>query len=687
MLKTVLVSERLKHRGIGGTKKGFPKDGRIRVFGADTETCKGDVFSIQAASQGEETIQYVTPKTAFKSLMMWLEPRCLDVGANLVYFHNLRFDVTVLFKEFQQMIYDQYNEVKLEREGYVIFMFYGRVNVVTIWKDLGGYKCEACGELPDVATKIIGDRRYCANPRHGSPTRVKRNLGNAVKWIDSAAFCPPGAKSLASALKIYGVPYKKMRAPDGLGQRILSDAYFEEYALNDARAVEKLGENILALHKEYDVPPCISLPQLSGKILRRHFFKEGESFQFPPDECRFASELSYHAGKNGLYTERGIYENVIEYDINSAFPKAMREMPQMVKGTYKHVKRYDPRYLGIYRVSGIPTANMRYPLVFDAGFKPCREKFKSEWVTGYEYEILKKCRDYKHLRLREGYIWRHDQNYAHSPLGEFVDKFWELKRTAPKGPRRDTFKNILNSLYGKFAACVKIHNLVETMYGLLEVDEGNANVFNAGSLYHPFIATQITGYVRAELYRLEKKGLALHAATDSIKSFRELKTDDNLGGIKKEVDGRCYLFRNKLYLHFGKDTTLCKHDLDKGWLSVNSEDANLLKEVGPKHATGFRYDAGEDRNVGKLFDWDGQHLCKWGLHGFKGSAFMLYRHSREFLETGHFDYSYQHMVSLREGKIRGETVCDMTRRKEHICLLDSCPNPRENKTRHLALTV
>lgn len=51
---------------------------------------------------------------------------------------------------------------------------------------------------------------------------------------------------------------------------------------------------------------------------------------------------------------------------------------------------------------------------------------------------------------------------------------------------------------------------------------------------------------------------------------------------------------------------------------------------------------------------------------------MLYRHAGALIRDGHFNYTYRHMTALREAMIRGETPCDMTSRKEHICLLDDC---------------
>lgn len=679
MLKDVRVSERLRFKGIGENHRGYPLKKDIRVFGGDTETTKGRLYTVQASSQGETLFRYVTPETGFKVFCDWVDARSLDKGVNLVFIHNLKFDSTVMLSQNHEEIYNQYNEITLDRDGYHIQMFYGRVNFMSVRRDLGTFKCAGCGVLPVQAVRILSSgKSYCANPVHGDPTPAKRQYGPLIKFLDSAAFCPPGSKSLVAALKIYGVPYRKMNQPEGLGERDLSGDYFEKYALNDAVAVEGLGVEILNIHKEYDITPSVSLPQLSGRILRHHFFKKGERFPFPPEQCRLAAELSYHAGKNGFYVKPGVYEDLYEYDINSAFPMAMSVMPQMVKGRYKRVKKYQKGYLGIYKIQGTVTKGSRYPVVFDAGFKPVRGRYASEWVTGFEIDILRRAPGNR-FKIKGGWIWQHNKNYLHSPLAEFVDRFWTLKSKAPKGPKRDTYKNILNSLYGKFAACVEQRAVIDTAYGP-QLCDNPEKYFKSGALYHPFIATQITGFVRARLWELETRGDALHAATDSIKSAKDLPSEDILGGIKKEVYGRCYLFRNKLYLHFARDTSLCGHNLARGWLSFYKEETALLPDVGERLETGRAYDATDDRWWGKLFDHDGQHLCKMGLHGFKGSAFYLYRNRKNLLSKGYLDYQYQHMVQLREGFKRGDTIGAMTRRVERLLLKgydvpDTLPSP------------
>lgn len=676
MIKDVRVSDYYEESdGLKESKRGFPSKKAIRIFGADTETVKGQPHTFQIVSEGEEVIERVDAKTIFPRFMAWLEPRLID-GKNFVFIHNLRFDLTVLFHTEIEAIYHQYNDITLNRDGYKIKMFYGRVNMAHIQKDEGLYRCKVCGDIPEVGVRFLDKRWYCANWQahpDGLPP-VKKIVGTPVYLIDSAAFCPPGGRSLAAALKIYGVNQVKMKAPSGLGKRYLWTPYFKKYAMNDARAEEALGAKIMERHKEFDIAPCVSLPQMAGKILRHHFFKEGERLLYPPPECRQAAELSYHAGKNGFYTTRGFYSDLIEYDINSAFPKAMRDMPQLCRGKYERVKRYRPNVMGLYKISGQRLGGT-YPIVYDHAFKVIDGEFHHVWVTGYEIDILKSD-PYYVFKIEDGWVFKSDPKYRHSPLADFVDHFWKLKSTTPKGPLRDFYKNILNSLYGKFAACRENRPVIETAFGPTTYDgfwdeadsDGQTRHYIAGALYHPFIATQITGYVRREIYLLEKRGQALHTATDSIKSRLELPSSDELGGIKKEVDGNCYLFRNKLYLHFAKDTTHCGHNLEKGWLYVPNRETRWLPKVGAAHETGMRYNKDEDRYFGKIFD-KGQHLCKYGLHGYKGSTFELFAKRESILRDGYLDYTYDHMVSLREGWKRGETISDMVEREERLTLV------------------
>lgn len=516
-------------------------------------------------------------------------------GVNLIFFHNLRFDFLILFRKFRDTFFEQYNKIEFKHGLWKFRIIFGKVNYGEAWG-------------PD-------RKKFC--------------------MVDSAAFCPPGSKSLIGALKTYGVQGHKFKPPKGLGERKIYTKEFERYATNDAIVERALGEAILNLHKDYDITPCISLPQLAGKVLRHRFFKRGESFPLPPLSALKAAEFAYHAGKNGFYTRRGVYENIKEYDINSAFPRAMRELPQMVRGIYRATRRYEPGFVGVYEVRG-HARRFKYPAIYDHRFRVVRGPFENLWITGWEVDLLREDPEYD-FEIRQGWIWHPDPAYSHSPLREFVDEFWNLKNTTPKGPKRDAYKNILNSLYGKFAGAIEDRKVIVGNQGSWIVEPKN-KVFRAGALYHPFIAGQITGYVRREITRWERRAHALHTATDSIKTTQDLPSSNNLGGLKLEVSGRCYLFRNKLYLHF---------------------------------ARGF--DCGHKEGVDGISE-KGQHLCKVGLHGFKGNVKELYQRRFELIEKGFIDYEYDHMTTLREGVIRRETICKMNKRKERLTLAEVFQN-------------
>lgn len=672
MLKDVRINPRHIANGITANHRGFPVNKELRLFGADTETYntpQGGVpftFQVAFADGGKinhETIQRCTSKNILNKMMDWILPRCTSESLNLVYFHNLNFDIKAVFYPDLQAIFDQYNDVKLTRHragtiergdyyGYSIKMLYGRVNQVTVWEDYGGYICSRCGGCPVEATSYSEGYRICTRHQNCEP-KVRRNYGKRVEFLDSAAFCPPGSKSLAAALKIYGVSYTKMAYQEKWSRGKTFTQEFQKYALNDARAELGLAQKIIEVHRKYDSPICVSLPQLAGRILRHHYFEAKDRMIFPPNPCRIASEFSYHAGKNGFYVRPGIYEDVYEYDINSAFPKAMLELPSLSVGKYKKTNVFEEGKMGIYMISGY-ALGAKYAAIFDHAFRPIvKGPFRRVWVTGFELECLQNNRDYEY-KIRQG--WTFDPSgpstgaAVQSPLRKYVEEFWRLKSEAPKGPLRDLYKNLLNSLYGKFAACVEHRERVKTPFGYEALTEGGNNYFVAGSLYHPFLASQITGYVRRELYRLEQRGHAFHSATDSIKSKLDLAASEGLGGIKKEVFGRCYLFRTKLYLHFAKDNSLCGHDVEKGWIR--------------KGRTG---------EFGKIFDQGvadecPQHLCKWAMHGFKGDVFELYERRHELLSTGFIDYEYRHMVNLREGIKRHEPVNTMVPRRERLLL-------------------
>jgi len=150
--------------------------------------------------------------------------------------------------------------------------------------------------------------------------------------------------------------------------------------------------------------------------------------------------------------------------------------------------------------------------------------------------------------IEKAYVWK-PYNDKKSELSSYVRHFFNLKNNTSKDhPDYLFYKILLNSLYGKFQQLTPDH-------------KGN---LKTGNLFNPFISSQITGYVRSQIHRLEHKYNSIHSSTDSIKTLTKIPEEDlspELGGLQLEVEGRCILIRSRLYLHYDLEGKIKKTGL------------------------------------------------------------------------------------------------------------------------------
>lgn len=645
MQKTVTYPRHVT-AGILPNHRAYPRDESLRLFGADTETVHGTPHTVQVwagphrdGGLGVQLI-YTSVHDILSDFWSYMRPRLREGGVNLCYFHNLKFDLMILLADHHLEVYEQgassefFTEIdgsKLKRKLAAdplrpvlrVEVLFGKVNAMTI--------SEGRHYLDE------GDMRF----------RPKVEL----KVYDSRAFTQAG---LSRSLAMFKIPEVKLESPAGLGDKPLRTPEFEAYAKQDVVAEWKLAERIMGIHHKYKVRPSISLPQFASRVFRHDFFKPGDKIEFPPVEIVKAAELSYHGGKNGFYAEPGVYEDVTEVDINSAYPWAMHELPNFTRGSYETVDSWaGPDVAGIYEISGWTDPKAIYPLVFDSLFKRVDGHFDGVWTTSYEFERIASASFVRITKIR-GYVWREHKSHGGNPFRAFVDHFFRLKNETPRDdPYYQFYKIVLNALYGKLVGVVEERELIDLEGADMETSVRKDFKWDsalgkyvksvakstAGQMYNPFIATLITGKVRALLYDLEVKYKALHSATDSIKTRMKISEKPGLGGWKEECSGRCWIFRNKLYLHFDK--------------------------TGKKGAVRGIFDEGAK---GKAQPMLRQGLCKYALHAYKGTVEDLYKNRVQLLKDGKMDYEFTHVVGLREGLRRGETPGDFVRRTETLNL-------------------
>jgi hypothetical protein len=293
---------------------------------------------------------------------------------------------------------------------------------------------------------------------------------------------------------------------------------------------------------------------------------------------------SYHGGVNRVRPgcEMAWHINTTALDVSSAYPEAMATFPPFSKqDAYKNFKAKSPSTLtrvpdlGCYKISGV-AAVCDWPALFDHNFKPLKGAFADTWVSGFE---LNEAIAAGEVTLKSCCGFSYDQgDYDYSPFNEFVMRLYDLKSTAKDPVMRYMYKIELNGLTGKF---------IQTSPDWTLVDGKLVRINRAGGLYHPFIASMITGYTRGKkMHPLEHEYNAIHTATDGIFAggLHVGAENKTLGAIVSEGNGDLALLRNKLYIFY-----------------TNQESENTFES--------------------QVFQ--GRHILKCARHGYQGTVGTL----------------------------------------------------------------
>lgn len=386
---------------------------------------------------------------------------------------------------------------------------------------------------------VWNDKRYGATIRNLATHRT-------VRIIDGMRFF---VTSLDKAGAMLGLGHKH-RKPKRFHIGLLSDPAFLAYAKQDAYLTRRVGEAIVSLHEDYDVDTCISAPQFATRVFRHHFL-DGE-IALPDEPLEQAGLWSYHGGKNGYYLGRPMQvSNVYAYDITSAYPEAMRALPDPVRSYWEWSDTYAPGVHALWQISGTyRRCKYRGFLTHATGFAEAGE-ITNLWVTSYELDSILEHDEFN-LAACSGYVMHGPTGSG--PLVRYVDRFFEMKRTTT-GALRQAAKLFLNSLYGKFFQKVPLHpigwmaDIVTGDESWIEPPDDAEFWYEAGGLYHPPIASLITGFVRAKIHRLEHRYDALMTSTDGFFALRPPDPSDmgdHLGGLTVE-HGHLTIWRERLY--------------------------------------------------------------------------------------------------------------------------------------------
>lgn len=567
----------------------------LTVIGADSETCNGAPFTFQFYSQdtkgGTSEIVWTDGKHATRDFLKWCSD--LPAGNYIIFVHNLEFDLVSFF----------YDRHIIFTNGKFSFTAYG-------WEVEG-----------------LFDKPVFATLHKGNTTIYLRDTG---AWY---------AQKLAKLAELFTPHLPKLSMPTGLGKKIFErdDSEFIAYAMRDAEIAYHIGKYILQMHNDYHINLTVSAPHMAACIFRKHHLKE--SIPLPSKAICYAAMHSYHGGKNNLAVPKGWYQNVQLLDIISAYPAAMKALPSFSKRElYKRIDIEGEvnavHWCGIYKIYG-RAKECKWPVVFDHAFKPVFGDINGVWITGPELNEALKKKEVEIDRLY-GFYYEAEKDDIDSPFSSYIDYFFSLKAKADEKEDRVTrefAKLMMNSLYGKFMQTRSDKRETNWIFDLDRQTQSIEKQIIAGGLFHPFIGTLITGQVRAWIHDLEHKYSALHTATDGIfTTARNARLSNKLGGLKLEAYGDLLLFRNKLYILYGK----------KGKI--------------------------------KSSVFGNRSIIKYALHGFRGTVYSLER----IYATGSTEYEYKKVNKLRESLRSGLTVNKFEHRTAQLTLNDEETEEKEN---------
>lgn len=515
------------------------------VIGFDTEAYKGRPFLMQFSlpdtSPSEADLVWCKPGDILESFIEYVDAVSREhIDRRVIVFGwNLRYEWTQLFRNLPTDAFEQSTIV------------------------VHGHDEGECGRDPkdgwNVSMEAVNEKRYFAKVQFDSGRGTSHKY-RTVQVVDGMAFY---STSLDKAASIIGIDGKEVLPEDTKGnlspRKALHDMAFQSYAKRDAWITRRLGETIIDYHLRYDIPPTLTAPMFAASVYRKAFLND--EIPLCDDELEHAGLRSYHGGKNGFYLGRpSSFDDAYDYDLNAAYTGAMSQLPDPVEAVWEETFKYEPDVDGLWYVTAdAQSCTYRFAQEDSGRWLTWKDNgIQSFWITSYELDAAIRLGEIAEVYACSGFVMRGDRGTG--SLRAYCDTFSDLKKNAPDSATRTMAKLCLNSLYGKFIQKVPtdtslgrtpIFDVLDTVDGPLivpgDLTDGG---WKAGGLYHPAIASLITGMVRARVHLYEHKYAALMTSTDGFLSLVPPDPDDiggNVGQLKVKR-GRLTLWRERLYV-------------------------------------------------------------------------------------------------------------------------------------------
>ena len=299
---------------------------------------------------------------------------------------------------------------------------------------------------------------------------------HCVTFVDIATFYK--GMSLDNAAKKYFGEGKDPIDSQRLGEE---EGYYEahkqevlEYCQKDAALTLRLAVRMKDIIEGCNMPRgklSFRSPISSAKVAETYVHDHYKYPKVPEaiSDLHWGAQQAYHGGLFETF-QRGVFEKPLySYDINSAYPFAMKDLPHWGNGRFEKVKKPDSGEYGWYFCNfdseWIPFNDFSKPYEVEfcyGSLDNCEAKLlnpkrkvyptgkRGAWLTKIEYEWLLKNNYY--VEFKGGFEWFFKSQKYDNPfewIPEVYERRQELKRL--EDASEYALKIVMNGIYGKTA--------------------------------------------------------------------------------------------------------------------------------------------------------------------------------------------------------------------------------------------
>ena len=299
-----------------------------------------------------------------------------------------------------------------------------------------------------------------------------------------------------------------------------------------------------------------------ASIARRYVLENlKHSLKMPNKQIIQSALNAYHAGHIEA-CKLGIFENIYNYDLNSAYPHNIANL-YTTDGRFKHNQEYEPDTAYSFYLLNIDYYNDNLtPVWINSHQKNYHPNGKLDiWVTQPELEFfMNKGFDYK---IKKAYHIMKSKDHE-QPFKELVNELYEKRLEAKKDhdPIQLTYKIILNSIYGVTINTISKNEISEVETDNFKINKNGDMVFykktfKATNMYNPLFGAYITAQTRTTLFTDFYKHLdkLISVNTDGVylTSKNNVKVSKKLGDYSLDKINKIMVLGSGRYFSFNKD--------------------------------------------------------------------------------------------------------------------------------------